>query len=168
MSIGLRSANAQRIFLDQLSVNQAPSLPMLVHGFGFLDTHTFLQNERIAAIRSPLLVERDNTPAAAICNDVANHSGSKGRALPPLSPPDIGQSGKGWCFGNRSGPSAGSYEMNLIGAGTFWGIFRPTPDSRSRATSSSMVLWHTQQIRIARRKERLQILLDVVQRANTV
>jgi hypothetical protein len=29
-------------------------------------------------------------------------------ATPPLSPPDISQSGKGPCFGSRNGPSAGS------------------------------------------------------------
>jgi hypothetical protein len=71
---------------------------MLVQELGVLDTHALLRNERITAVSAPLLVERRNSSLPTVGNDIANPlrtNALMGRALGPLSPPDISQSGKG-------------------------------------------------------------------------
>ena len=65
-------ADGQREFADQLHIDQASSLPMIVQGFGFVDTQTVLYYERITAICPPLLVERGDTPLPTCGNDIAN------------------------------------------------------------------------------------------------
>jgi hypothetical protein len=67
-----RSPDPQREFADEFSIYQAPSLAMVFQIFGILDAHALLYDERITLVGSQLLVERCNTPATAICNDVAN------------------------------------------------------------------------------------------------
>ena len=58
--------------MDQLHIYQASSLPGFVQGFSFLDTQAVLYDERITAVRPPLLVESGDSPLPTFGDDIAN------------------------------------------------------------------------------------------------
>ena len=81
---------------------------MIVQSFGVLDAQAVLRDERITGVDPPLLVKRRDATAAAIGNHITNPLRIQRPCSGPLSPPDISQTGKKLCFGNRNGPKAGS------------------------------------------------------------
>jgi hypothetical protein len=56
----------------ETTVDEAASLPEWVGALRRFDGHALLNNQWIALIGTPLLVERGNAPATAICNDIPN------------------------------------------------------------------------------------------------
>ena len=66
------SADRQWEFADQFSIQQTPSLSMIVQSFGVLDAQAVLRDERITGVDPPLLVKRRDATAAAIGNHITN------------------------------------------------------------------------------------------------
>jgi hypothetical protein len=104
-------------FPHKLAIHKAATFAEWIMSLGLSDAHPPLHHERVIAICAPLFMEKRHALTTAIGNNGRAQFGSIGRAPPPLSPPDISESGKGPCLGKRKGPIAGSYEMNVKAAG---------------------------------------------------
>ena len=64
-----------RKFSDNLPINQATALSVLIDALGLIDTHPTIHYEWIILIISSLLVERCYSPEAANPNDVPDPLG---------------------------------------------------------------------------------------------
>jgi hypothetical protein len=112
-----------RKFAHELAVYQAAAFAIWVQPFRVGSAEAIFHDERITRVRSPLFMKWHDPFPTAFGNNIPHPLWIRVTGAAPLSPPDISQSGKTPCFGSRSGPIAGSYEMNFIAAGTALNCF---------------------------------------------